>query len=46
MCVSISHRDQKRVLNSLELEFQMAVNHLVGAKNQSQVLCKNNKNQL
>ena len=31
---------QKRVLDPLELELQMVVSHHVGARNQTQVLCK------
>lgn len=40
ICVLGTHGGQKTVLGALELELQMAVNSLVGAGSQIQVLCK------
>lgn len=42
LCVQASHRGQKRVSDSLELEFQMAVELPSGCQELSQVLKKNN----
>lgn len=39
-CVPCAHRSQK-AYNTLQLEFQMVVNYLVDAGNQTQVFCKN-----
>lgn len=37
------HRGEKRVLDTLEKEFQVAENHCVGAKNWVRILCKSSK---
>ena len=47
MCIClVTHRGQKRALEPLELELQMVVSCYVGARNQTWVLCKNNKHVL
>lgn len=41
MCVCVSHSgDQKSISDTLELELQRVVRCLVGARNQTQALCK------
>lgn len=41
--VCVHAEDQKRVLGSLILELQTAGSHHMGARNQTQVLCKDRK---
>lgn len=43
MCVLGACRGQKKMLNLLELELQMRVNHHVGAEKKSQILYKSPK---
>ena len=40
LCVCSAHRDQKRVLDHVELDLQMAMRHHVSARNQTWILCK------
>lgn len=42
-CMPDALGDQKRVLDPMELELLMVVNHPVGAENRTQVLFKSNK---
>ena len=41
-----AHREQKRVLDPLELELWIVVSHYVGAGNHIQVLCKRSQSVL
>lgn len=41
--VHMSWETQKRVLDPLELELQKIVSRHIGAKNQTQVLCKSSR---
>lgn len=42
VCVTDAKGDQKRVVDPLEVELQIAVCHTVGARNRTLVLCRSN----